>query len=440
MPKVTQEEAFHFLTSSDRNIFLTGAGGCGKTKIINDYIKYCADNNISYGLTASTGIAAQLLNGQTVHSFLGLGTGTKEVQEIVSKNWFKKRIEPILQDIDLLIVDEVSMIGSSLFDKKSQILKYCLDFVKPFGGLRIILVGDFFQLAPVQDEYCFKSEAWKEGEFMILNLFKNYRSISEKWTNILKKIRIGTIDSEVKEFLLSRFTFNPPEDCLKVVCMNYEADKINRYEYNKIRNTEEITYYYSVSDPDEILNEQDITNFFDSHVINQRISLKVGTRVMIKVNSRDQEYVNGSMGEVVYIDKDEVVVELDSDHSQVVIKKTAFVIEKKVPNPDFNKKKKKNINNTPEFIVKSAKIICMPIIYGYALTSHNCQGITLDSAVIDLSKGFTDGQAYVALSRVKNPDKLYLTGFPSPESLSVSQDVIDFVMEHKDEFLKRLGE
>lgn len=470
MPKVTQEQAIDIMLGTE-NCFLTGAGGVGKTWVINQVMRQFADEEIEYALTASTGIAAQLIGGQTIHSFAGLGI-KDNAREIVGSNYWRRKVGPMLKRLEVLIIDEVSMLGARTFELLDEVMQIACGNDKSFGGCRVIIVGDPFQLPPVNDEYFFISETYWNSKFRILNLTKNYRTTNDEWTNLLRKIRIGVIDEDVLEMFYRRSGRKAPLNCTRIVSTNFEADKINNGKLTTLSGRAH-KFFYGVKDPHGILGpkgereyKRAINDFFKNRLIKRDLELKVGAWVMIVVNdTQDFQYVNGTTGEVIHIVNDGIVVEtkkkLLDENGQVVLDdnkmpvmvadkqieisaKHPFKIEKTIRNPNFGGNYKdetgREVFDDRDTITAEAVIHTLPVILAWAITTHKSQGQTLDMARIDLRRGFTDGQAYVALSRVRSEEGVYLDGIPSDASLDVNQDVVDFVQFNIDEFSQPLRE
>lgn len=470
MPKVTQEQAINEMLGYG-NCFLTGGAGVGKSFIINKLMDEFISNDIPYALTASTGIAAQLIGGTTIHSFAGLGI-KDSLEEVTKHAYFWRKVVPVLKDIEVLIIDEISMLGSKLMSLLDVVMQTARSNKKPYGGCKLIIVGDPFQLPPVNDDYFFVSESYWNAKFKILNLTKNYRATNLEWNDILRKIRVGVIDSEVMEMFYRRCKAKPPKDITRIVSTNAEADRININKLSTI-NSEERKYYYRVKDPQGVLGPRNskqyrksINDFFKNRLIKRELFLKVGAWVMIIVNdNKNFEYVNGTCGEITYMCDDGVIVEtkkkkLDSDGNIVldskgfavmipdqqleISSKHPFKIEKTIKNPNYGDTYKdengREVFDDRETITSEAIIYNLPIILAFGTTCHKSQGQTLCNARINLINGFTDGQAYVALSRVKTEEGVYLDNIPSDASLEVNQDVIDFVQFNIKDFSNTMKE
>lgn len=195
---MTQSEALTILKTG-KNVFVTGAAGSGKTYVINEYIRYLKSHNISVGITASTGIAATHMGGVTIHSWAGIGINDSLSDQEVEEIALKKHIKAKIEIAKVLVIDEVSMLHHFRIDMVDQILKRVKKNDEPFGGLQVVLCGDFFQLPPIsrfgepQARFIYESKSWKEGKFTVCYLGENYRQVNDPSLNILNDIRAGEV-------------------------------------------------------------------------------------------------------------------------------------------------------------------------------------------------------------------------------------------------------
>ena len=503
MAKVTQQEAINEMMGY-RCCFLTGAGGVGKSWTINEVLREHRENDMDYMLTASTGIAAQLIGGKTVHSELGLGSILQnhifqeyedcfydfydqlceeynldvtiegdlevfakksseiygplieEIQELLkehltSKRYFWYKIQPILKQSNVLILDEISMLGATTFTVIDAVCRIALNKDKPFGGMKIIIVGDPYQLPPVKDEMFVISPSYYAADFQILNLTKNYRATDDTWNEMLKKFRIGPFDEdtdelfpEVKKFLIEAMNREAPEDITRLVATNKEAEAINNKKLNSLPE-QKVTYKYSYKDKYDILGTKGLKDFFKNRLVKQSIDLKIGAYVMIVVNDvKENMYVNGTCGHVEALLEKHVVIVTDDGNRIELPVNYAFVTEKAIDNPGigqlYTNEVGQEVIDDREKIIAQANVYALPLIHAWAITVHKSQGQTLDRARIDLRRGFADGQAYVALSRVRSAEGVYLDGFPSMDCLDVNLVADNFVKANIDKFTKPLNQ
>ena len=447
MPKVLQSQALEIMLNGN-NCFLTGDAGTGKSFTINQLIADLVDRDINYMLCATTGIAAQIIGGSTIHSFTGIGVKYDyEDQEeyfdrIVNNNYWKRTTRNMLKEIEVLIIDEISMLGKNTFEIVDLVMKHARKSTEPFGGVQLIVVGDFLQLPPIQDKYSFQSEVWEQCNFTILNLFKNYRATDSKWLTILNNIRKGNITEDVFNMFEDRCNAKLPDKHItRIVCTNREVDYINKKAIEAIKEPA-FTYKYKTKDKYGILSKAKIKEFFARRLVKQYQELKKGSFVMILVNdTREYRYVNGTTGEIVFLDDAGVVVELDNGDQIEISAFHPFPVNKKIKNPNFGElDPKTNQIDTREKIEVEASILTLPIIPAYAMSVHKSQGKTLDRIRLDLSRGFTDSQAYVAFSRCKSMEGVYLDDLPHPRSLEINPTVMDFILSRLEEFTKPLEE
>ena len=397
------------------NIFLTGAGGVGKTFLVNSAVNELRNKDLDVAVTAITGIAAKHLFGKTLHSWSCIGVSTDIDYILNTKQWRyvgRKR----LAATDVLIIDEISMLGDETFHLVDDLLKIAKNNLQPFGGCRLIVVGDFFQLPPIRDRYCFEGNSWKEFNFTILNLYENYRANDEDWINVLKHLRVGNVNQDVKDMFSRRITKPETDDITRLVCLNREADVINKKKLAEINNPTRI-FKYEVKDLSRIIKPPDIVNFFKNSVVKESIPLKIGAYVMIVVNDKGGSYVNGTCGEIIDMDSKWIHIRTDEGYLIKVLAQHPFLIRKKVKGK-----------------FKDANICCTPVIHGWAVNIHKAQGVTLKRARIDLSNGFADGQAYVAFSRIKSEDGVYLDSEPSLSCLQANRDVLQYTLDNIKEF------
>jgi len=388
---------------SGKNIFLTGPAGTGKSVTLSKIKEYCIQNNKKLGITATTGTAAFLLGGKTLHSYLGIGLAKESAEELYLNIRKFKHITDRLRECEVLIVDEISMLNAELLDKISEYLQIMRRNNKSFGGIQVVLTGDFCQLEPVSGDYCFKAKIWPLLELKTIYLHKLIRQDSDiKFQNILSKVRYGKCSQKTFEFLssLSDKDFGEIKPTI-LYPRNYDVDKINKLESDKLiasgakKETYKVIYTKSK-------NIESAKNYIKSLDIPESITFCVGDQVVVTVNvDQDSGIVNGTRGIVI-----------DVDWDWVMIKKTNGISLKiryfKSMNPDF-----------PDIKI-------MPLKLAYALSIHKSQGMTLDAIEIDIgSKIFASGQAYTALSRAQNLDSVKVKSI-SKKSFIIHSDVLEF--------------
>ncbi len=376
---------------TDKNIFLTGQAGTGKTTTINRYIEWAERNDINVALTASTGISAINIGGTTIHSFLGskLANSIEEYNKLnVNKsNW--KKIKENINKIDSLVIDEVSMLNAKYIDMIDYILKKATNISEPFGGKKVIFVGDFLQLPPISKnkEFAFDSKAWREAKIKILNLTKIHRQEDAEFVNILGKIRLGNIDELIINYL-DRINYKKIEndDSVKLFAKNVNVDEFNKNELNKIKGRPKI-YEAKITGKDSNYKKNIVKNV----LANKILELKVGSRIMSLKNDYNHNFVNGSLGKIIQLNPKSVRVRFDNGFE------TTFGYEK-WETFDLDGK-------------VTASFEQIPLKLAYAITIHKSQGMTIDKLTIDCLGIFEEGQFYVAISRAKNKEGLKLVWF-----------------------------
>lgn len=411
---MTQDQALTILKSG-ANVFLTGEPGSGKTHIVNEYIKYLKKKDIHPAVTASTGIAATHIGGLTIHSWCGIGIKdtltSHDLADIVSN----KRVASRVKKAQVLIIDEISMLSAKTLTSVDRVCrairKSSVPFVEdksklPFGGLQVILVGDFFQLPPVtrpqiapneqsffpdEDEnttpFAFSSPAWRELDPTICYLIEQHRQEDAVFLDALNAIRSNVVNETTRDCFAARIVnVLPKETITKLFPHNANVDRINEAELAKLT-TKARTFSMSTHGAPPLI-ESLIRNCLSPEFL----VLKVGAKVMFTKNHSEGRYVNGTLGEVVGFDK---------EGNQPIVKTRAgktIVVEIS----------EWGIQDGDKVL---AAIDQYPLRLAWAITVHKSQGMSLDSAIIDLRQAFEYGQGYVALSRVRTLDGLYLLGF-----------------------------
>lgn len=398
-----QQKAFN-LVKSGKTIFMTGAGGVGKTYVLKEIVKWANDNKRVLALTSSTGTSALTLgNGmaKTLHSYLHIFLAKKPAHEMALYTE-KKSPQTIqkLKALEILAIDELSMISCELFDKVSEYLSILRKNKAPFGGLQIVLTGDFFQLPPVQGDYCFKSKVWKQLNPRIIELTDQIRQDGDpEFQRILTEARWGRISNEdVRRLARLKPNFGEVKPTI-LYSKNIDVDIINNKEYEALLKTgaEERIFYTTLS------SHKNTRSWAEALKIPNKVPLCIGAQVMLTVNlSVDEGLANGSRGVIVGFEEDGPVV-LFKNGDQIVIEEWVYKDE-------------------DEDIWASA----VPLKLAYALTIHKSQSMTLDSLTTDLGPGiFEYGQAYVALSRVRDLKSIKVINILK-SSFQAHEDVIAF--------------
>jgi ATP-dependent exoDNAse (exonuclease V) alpha subunit len=420
---MTQDEALKIIKTG-ANVFLTGEPGSGKTHTVNAYVRYLREHGIEPSITASTGIAATHIGGMTIHSWSGIGVKSRVSDydlEIISQ---KERVVKRVLNTQVLIIDEISMLAKDTLDAVERVARHLRRNGEPFGGLQVILVGDFFQLPPIEKRgyqneseefeeptlelgakkintgglFAYNSSSWQKLSPITCYLSEQHRQEDEIFLQTLSAIRSGSVDDEHTQRLKERCVQTWPEEVTKLFPHNADVDRINDTELSKLEKEERT--YKTEGRGAPLLVESLIKNCLSPEVL----SLKVGAKVMFTKNSPDYSFVNGTTGEVV-------------GYSEA----TGF--------PIIKKRNGKTVEATPmEWSISDgnkilAQIVQVPLRLAWAITVHKSQGMSLDSAVIDLRSAFEYGQGYVALSRVRTLGGLYLLGFNN-RALQVHPEVL----------------
>ena len=409
---IEQNDLFKKINQTNENMFITGKAGTGKSYLLKYFKKYTL-KKVLYA--APTGIAALNIEGVTLHSAFGWNNLMEDNEIILSKN----KIE-LLKNLDTLIIDEVSMVRVDVFNQVDKILRKANNNDLPFGGKQVVLFGDLFQLPPVaKKEECeyfsdkyggiffFNSPAYELGKFKFYELKEIFRQTDKHFKSILNNIRVGNINKDDIKSLNEHIVEEVPRRVVQIVPKKEEANKINTDNLNKL-DTQEYEYHANILVGEDKIKENDFPCDFD-------LRLKVGSLIMMITNDQEHKrWVNGTLG---------IVSKLSPTMIKVTINGTEFEIS---PVP-FNKYKCEYDREESKLKYKvEASVSQFPIILAYAITIHKSQGMTYQQIACNLDSCFAPGQAYVALSRCANYDKLYLTNRVNPGSIITDNVVTNF--------------
>lgn len=384
-----QSEALTILKSG-KNVFLTGEPGAGKTHTINQFVEWCIGEGKHVAITASSGIAATLIDGMTIHSWSGMGLKKEmtksDIKNVLSKDYARARII----NCNVLIIDEISMLCAERLDNVNRLLQYANDNLEPFGGVQVVLVGDFFQLPPVPDKpkeivhFAFEADSWRQSKFETCYLTEQHRQDDPVFLDILTSLRQGTFTDAHLAILKERMVPPPEGHITKLFTHKAAVDTINAAELKKLPSQVTMTYYMRSSGiPFMVENLKKVC------LSPETLELKEGALVMFTRNDFEEGFVNGTLGEVVGFRRGLPVVKT-KDGREIV--------------PDY---KKWAIRDDDDELASVSQV---PLRLAWALTVHKSQGISLDAAHVDLSGAFEYGQGYVALSRVRSLSGLFLSG------------------------------
>lgn len=400
---MTQKEALDLLMMG-HSVFLTGQAGSGKTYLLTKYIEFLKGHKVGVAVTASTGIAATHLNGITIHSWSGIGIRDSLDEKYLSRLFSNSNIRTRIQNAKVLIIDEISMFHSYRLDMVNQVCKTLRQNDVSFGGLQVILCGDFFQLPPVPDAnhekscFAYKSQSWEELDLKICYLDEQHRQLDESFLKVLNNIRTSDVSEYTFDKLSGRLNKSLPAGIIpsKLYTHNVDVDAINNFELAKINKPEKKYLMTSRGNPDLIATLKKGCLAFEELVV------KEDAVVMFVKNNQNKGYVNGTLGKVVGFDEDDYPIVKTYSGQEIIAKPESWTIE-----------------NDEEVI---AEISQVPLRLAWAITIHKSQGMTLDAAEIDLSKSFAYGMGYVALSRVKSLDGIRLMGI-NQNALLVDEEI-----------------
>lgn len=401
---MTQADALSILKLGV-NVFLTGEPGAGKTHTINQYIEWLRARGVEPSVTASTGIAATHVHGMTIHSWSGIGVKKNlsdwDVEMIAAR---EKTAERIMR-AKVLIIDEISMLDASTLESVDKVLRTLrhpvLQEEQPFGGLQVIFVGDFFQLPPVsrgeRARFAFESEAWQDANPVVCYLSEQHRQEDQAFLDLLGAVRRGDVDEVHYELLQGRMHRDDKKGVTRLHTHNAEADRINEEALSKI--DEKSKVFHMITRGASAL----VQTLKDNCLSPETLTLKIGAKVMFTRNNFEEGYVNGTLGEVV---------DFAPSGFPIVKIRGGRRIE-----PQLGEW---SIADGSKIL---AQIKQIPLRLAWAITVHKSQGMSLDAAVIDLSQAFEYGQGYVALSRVRSLEGLFLEGFNN-RALLLHPDIV----------------
>lgn len=411
---MTQAEALTILKSG-ANVFLTGEPGSGKTHTINDYVQWLRSCGIEPAVTASTGIAATHIGGYTIHSWSGIGIRRDLTAYDIDRIGQNRNIVRRVGNAQILIIDEVSMLSARTLSMVDAVCREIRRNRQPFGGLQVILVGDFFQLPPINkrnkdkeaqesfsgdtsEQFAFVSTAWSTLNPLVCYLSEQHRQEDPVFLEFLSAIRRATIAESHRELLRTRYCAKPKNGITQLYSHNIGVNEINDAELAKLTGKAEM-FEMTSRGPEKL-----IASLKRGCLSPELLSLKIGARVMFTKNDITMHrYVNGTLGTVTgFSDSGFPIVRTNSG-------RTIFA------EPD-----EWHIEDAGRVL---ARIMQIPLRLAWAMTVHKSQGMSLDSAHMDLSDTFEYGQGYVALSRVRTLAGLSLAGL-NTRALEVHPEIL----------------
>lgn len=411
---MTQEQALSILKTG-ANVFLTGAPGAGKTHTVNEYVAYVRARGVEPAITASTGIAATHIGGMTIHSWSGIGIRTalskEELGSIATSDYIAKRV----RRAKILIIDEVSMLAPGVLAMVDAVCREIKQSMDPFGGIQVVMVGDFFQLPPIvktevrgmaqgalieesaarlgeasarQARFAFDSSAWKRAQPIVCYLTEQHRQDDISFLDLLSAIRRNAFGGDHLGHLVKRKIehHTAPQSAPKLFSHNIDVDRVNNEMLATLPGKPR-AFAMSSQGPHAL------TGALQRGCLSpETLHLKIGASVMFTKNNPKEGFANGTLGTVEAFDAvsgNPIVVARNG--VRITVEPMEWTVEE-------NGKVR-------------ARIGQLPLRLAWAITVHKSQGMSLDAAVMDLSAVFEFGQGYVALSRVRRLSGLYLLGW-----------------------------
>jgi len=424
-----QHIAEQFVLNTGKNIFLTGKAGTGKTTFLQNIVKQSKKQTM---VVAPTGVAAINAGGMTIHSVFQLpltafipqeNTGIEPTNftdwtNLRNLHGMRKEKIQLIKELELLIIDEISMVRADLLDAVDFSLKRYRRNNLPFGGVQVLAIGDLFQLSPVMKDhiwftlknyyksgYFFSSQVWQNANALIVELKKIYRQKDETFVNILNNVRWGEHTAQDIERLNQNYNPNPDKtSVITLTTHNYKANNTNSTELNKLKSP---TYTFKA----------EITGKFNesAYPVNEELTFKTGAQVMFIRNDVEGEYYNGKTGIITNINYDVITVK-DNEGKELKVGKTEWLNSKYTVDKETQKIKKEDIGSFKQ----------VPIKLAWAVTVHKSQGLTFEKVIVDLEDTFAPGQLYVALSRCVSLEGLQLSSQISARNVIVDKSILEF--------------
>lgn len=412
--------AWQIIANTDTHLFLTGKAGTGKTTFLRNLRDELPKRMV---VVAPTGIAAINAQGTTIHSFFQLGFGPliPGAQQTSKKYKFRKSKLQLIRSVDLIVIDEISMVRADVLDAIDGVLRQYRDRSKPFGGVQMLMIGDMQQLAPVAKEdewrmlspyyatpYFFSSKVLENTPFVTVELQKVYRQSDAFFLDLLNKVRTNTADADTLATLNQRYipNFMPAREdgYIRLTTHNYQADTINRQEMDKLT-TAPMTFVAVIE------KEFPETSF----PTEETLTLKKGAQVMFIKNdsSPEKNYYNGMIGEVTDFEENVIVVRALENNEYINVGHETWENTRYDLNPDTKEITEEVIGTFSQYPLKPA----------WAITVHKSQGLTFEKAIIDVQQSFAHGQTYVALSRCKSLEGMVLSN-PIPPSAIINDAAV----------------
>ena len=429
--------AFDIVENTNRNIFLTGEAGTGKTTFLKRVLQKTEKNCV---VVAPTGVASINAGGSTIHSMFGLPTrmflptlepvdpnNAQNITMIREHFHYPKPKLDIFKRLDLLIIDEISMVRCDLFDAIDESLRFSRRNNLPFGGVQILLIGDLFQLPPVvrnhekeslfqyyKSEFFFDSRIYQELNILQLKLDKVYRQTNREFISLLNNLRNAELDESDFLLLQERFqpNFEPNEDGYVTLCShNSVADEINQRKLDEL-STEPLKYHAEIRG-----------DFYESqYPMEESLTLKLGAQVMFIKNdiSGEKKYYNGKIGVVSELSTDKIIVEDSEKGNLIEVERVDWQNLKYQYDEITDSVSQEEVGSFKHFPLKLA----------WAITIHKSQGLTLDKVIIDAGRSFAPGQVYVALSRATSLHGMYLKSGITGRNIFLDPRIVEYSQQN----------
>lgn len=383
------------LLKAGKNVFLTGSAGTGKTHVLQSYIHYLHRRRVSVAVTASTGIAATHIKGSTVHAWSGIGLNRTLSSEQLDQLYQRRSLREQIEKTKVLIIDEISMLHKTQLDLVDQVLRHFKRNHHAFGGIQIIVSGDFFQLPPVgyagetnKEKFAFMAKAWLAAKFTVCYLTEQFRQKAGDLQQILNEIRQNKV-SEHSRTLLRKTQNNQFDPNIIPPTLYTHNHDVNRTNNAHLRALSGKMYQYKANVSGK---KRLIERLKKSVLADETLYLKAGAVVIFVKNNPERGYVNGTLGMVMHFEEEGLPVIKTTDERLITAQNETWQIE-----DDYGK--------------PLASFEQLPLRLAWAVTVHKSQGMTLECAKVDLSRTFEKGQGYVALSRVRDLTGLKLVDF-----------------------------
>ncbi len=429
-----------FVKYTARNVFLTGKAGTGKTTFLKHIVSSIVKNTV---VAAPTGVAAINAGGVTLHSLFQLPFGpyvpenvftengnVNSKNSLISKIRFNATKRKLIKEMELLIIDEISMVRADMLDAMDVILKHLRKNQAPFGGLQVLMIGDMFQLPPVtsnqdwqilgryyQSPYFFSAKVIEEGMPICVELKKIYRQSDERFVNLLNDIRMANLGQEGLNWLNEKYApeFSPgvKDQFITLSTHNHKAQTINQTQLKQLSSK---SFQFKATIEGEFLE--------NAYPVAERLELKEGAQVIFTKNDREEprRYYNGKIGVISDINKDFIKVSFPEEQVEITVEEEEWKNIRYSLNEEKGEIEEVELGSFKQYPLKLA----------WAITIHKSQGLTFQRAVVDAGESFSSGQVYVALSRLTSIDGLVLKSKVTAASIKTDRVIVDFSRQIKE--------